>query len=1086
MSAYARLLLPENLNYAWLKAKNLYRMADGYVDNGELSEFELDLERRLAGIQRQFERGSYRLNALRPLPRPKKIDNDGAPIDRQYYHVNVDDQVAWIAVINALGPELDQRMPAWSYGNRIYRPAWYEPGEDRKSILEIGPYRHASAHLYRKFQHSWPLFRRHVALSARTMVRTTPLAWEQLDEPDHLAVAAAVKENLPYLMPHFWNGQSDTAKGSELYHASIDLKQFYPSLRSDAVLKGLAVAGATDDDRMKKLLADMLRFRIDTSEMPNKTLERVEPRFGRRHIRGVPTGLFVSGFLANVAMLPVDTIVDQRIHKQRRISHFRFVDDHTILGYDFEEVCDWIDWYRKLLAEQQTGAEVNAEKYDPPSLSRWIDARAKSFKATKPPTDKAQARLKEKRDAAIHDTKFDGSSPTKLLTKTLAQVSAIAGTNIEILDDEDLDERLKLLEWLLLADISEREIRPDTRAAFAAGQIASLAPVIVQEADGLIDATRALAALKARSAKLKDAQTEEVESHNRAVDVLAQRVSELRAEHEKGEEYHLRHCFSLLLQAFREYPGKARLFFRLHEYCRVTGFKGLSEIADWINEARGKKHDVWADYYAGLSLQILARGALSAARTCRTEDALRSDREAARYHLEDISQTNLEAFLMPNGDEAWFHAIGRKEFAITLLSVAETFHQPHADDPLHADLQRQAQRCLNVSFTTPSEVWERETARRPGVWANLTESVVSVDGTPSASWKRFEPLFSFIFPPDALAARRYPEFLTDTGWLQILNSEEPLPETDSGWLRDAMKGKNDRIEQARLSKRLALTRAARSLDAPSLGWINLAEWTSWLSTECNPFDPRRSEWTALEILRQIASSIKDIDFDESILDRLHPSNVLISETWKSAFPCQPDRAGMSWKTWRDFVRLEGRRSIKMRDSATSVLDYRYFTETQAGRHLDDWERHLSSMGRLLLGLLRLDHEAPRIWNIRGNEQIFMLPRARWFQALAISSPTLLLMEGCLSGRSAETRAIGSKPALFGWVEGVEANDTDFDPPLLLDSDKLLSAIEHAQDVLEANQLAVAMNQPRQLIPFRLSDFATGPDGEPEEGDGDGE
>jgi len=29
-------------------------------------------------------------------------------------------------------------------------------------------------------------------------------------------------------------------------------------------------------------------------------------------------------------------------------------------------------------------------------------------------------------------------------------------------------------------------------------------------------------------------------------------------------------------------------------------------------------------------------------------------------------------------------------------------------------------------------------------------------------------------------------------------------------------------------------------------------------------------------------------------------------------------------------------------------------------------------------------------------------------------------------------------------------------------------------VLVENQLAVAMNQPRQLIPFRLSDFAAGP------------
>lgn len=72
MSAYMRLLLPENLNFAWIKAKNLYRTADGYIDSGEIAAFELDLEQRLLDIRSQFERGTYRLKKLRPLPRPKK------------------------------------------------------------------------------------------------------------------------------------------------------------------------------------------------------------------------------------------------------------------------------------------------------------------------------------------------------------------------------------------------------------------------------------------------------------------------------------------------------------------------------------------------------------------------------------------------------------------------------------------------------------------------------------------------------------------------------------------------------------------------------------------------------------------------------------------------------------------------------------------------------------------------------------------------------------------------------------------------------------------------------------------------------
>src|SRR3546814_7881522 len=65
-----------------------------------------------------------------------------------------------------LGPELDRKMPAWSYGNRLYRAAWYEEEspEGKGSQLNIGPYRHSAGHLYRHFKHSWPLYRRHISL----------------------------------------------------------------------------------------------------------------------------------------------------------------------------------------------------------------------------------------------------------------------------------------------------------------------------------------------------------------------------------------------------------------------------------------------------------------------------------------------------------------------------------------------------------------------------------------------------------------------------------------------------------------------------------------------------------------------------------------------------------------------------------------------------------------------------------------------------------------------------------------------------------------------------------------------------------
>ena len=314
----------------------------------------------------------------------------------------------------------------------------------------------------------------------------------------------------------------------------------------------------------------------------------------------------------------------------------------------------------------------------------------------------------------------------------------------------------------------------------------------------------------------------------------------------------------------------------------------------------------------------------------------------------------------------------------------------------------------------------------------------------------------------------------------MLQSDKAIKETDSGWLREAINNNQKRITAARLSKKKAFIRAARSYDSLGNGWITLSEWTDFISTECSPFDPRRSEWTALEIIRQLVYPIVGtLAVTEKRLDRLHPNNILIAESWKTL---HQDSACISWEQWRLHMGISQKRTsaTRLRDSATSVIDYRYFTNTQNAQGLDAWGRRLVSVGRLLLGLLRFNHGSPSLWNLRGNEQIIELPRAQILRSLAISTPTLLLLNGCLSGRSAETRAILQKPGLFGWKDGIEINDADFDPPLLIGPNELLDTITNAQRVLKENQLAIAMNQPRQLIPFRLKDFAAGADSDGEE------
>lgn len=1078
MSIHGRLLQPENLNYAWIKTKALLRIADGYMDSAEVAAFEIDLEQRLLGISRQFEQGKYRLKKLRPLPRPKKI-TEGGPIDRQYYHVAIEDQVAWIALVNAIGPELDQKMEPWSYGNRLYRPAWYEPDEAGQSKLEIGPYRHSSGHLYRRFQHSWPLFRRHVTLTARMMVQKEKLHRDEMDTADQLATATAERENLAYFKNGWWQKNSTPNRKNELFHASIDLEKFYPNLKVEAVVKGLGLAGALDERKMADLVSSMLDFKLDMSEMPSTALESVEPPFLKSRFEGLPTGLFVSGFLANAAMLPVDKAVADRISASRNTAHFRFVDDHTIIAYDFDALCDWIIWYEDLLENQGIGASVNAEKYDPPELAKWIKLRK---------AGKSAEQSQELYNKAMQETRIDGRNPTKLMTKTLAQVSEIAAADINILDDDDLHERLSMLEWLLLADIPEREIRPDTRASFAAGQIASLVPVLVQEIDGIIEVARRLADHQKREPDAERSTGKDRQRYQDRTAELKEELSLSEKAHDVEERKLLKRCFELLLQALREHPGKARLFFRIHQYCRVTGHSGLKAIAEWIAETRAEERTTWADYYTSLSLQIMSKGLLTTVARLGTFDSLRSDIKAAESHLEDIASLQLGTFVLPPDRETWFHAVGRREFGVALIQAAEILNRWPKYEHLANRFRALSTSFVSVKADAPSEEWLEDTGWTAGVWAHLAENTIGTERDPSLAWLALSTGFDFDHVHDLRAARRYPEHFPDPGWQHLLTSSQALPEDDSAWLRQVIGDNTERLSEAKESTKRAFTRATRSLEAEKKHQITLSDWTSKLS-DCSPFDPRRSEWTALEIVRKLLENAVSLEGSTDTLDRLHPDNVLLPAQWLSAFSESRGTSRLGWEAWRNFIKVSGNDKIELRDSASCIRDYRFASNSMSGIAFSPEERRFTSIGRILVGLLRANHTALKVWNIRGNELIYPLPRARWFGDLAISSSTTQLLDACLAARPAESRVIIRQPDLFAWQSGELPNDVTFDPDPIFGLNDLVESVNDAQRILQENQLSVSANQPRQLIPFRIADFAAGTEGADvnnDAGGGDGE
>jgi len=220
-----------NLRWAYEKVRRASTLGDFWVDEIALSGFELELERNLLSIGAEFRKGRYRMSAIRPLPFPKDDDKDGNARIRQYFHVSIRDQVAWTAVVNVVGPHVDNKMPPWNYGNRLFRSRWVEEDEGGVKRIKIGRYRHSSGRLYLSFGQSWPVFRRHVYLttSAMTAAEKPRESDEATEDEGEMQERRDPEHRCPFVVRDYWNERRPEAKEAELFWCSIDLeKRFHP------------------------------------------------------------------------------------------------------------------------------------------------------------------------------------------------------------------------------------------------------------------------------------------------------------------------------------------------------------------------------------------------------------------------------------------------------------------------------------------------------------------------------------------------------------------------------------------------------------------------------------------------------------------------------------------------------------------------------------------------------------------------------------------------------------------------------------------------------------------------------------------
>lgn len=1040
-----RVILADNLIWSWRKARRLYQSGDAVHDQGEVAAFDLNLEAELRSIADDLASGRYVCAPLRVLPQPKRADEEGVPQMREAFLPKVRDQVAWIAVVNAIGPALDAIMPSWSYANRLYRAVWYERDETEgaERHLMVGPYRHSPGHLYRRFKHSWPLFRRHLSLSAQTAVAQAGIDETRLDDTDRAAwlIGRSPEGRIPYLASDWWRRK---AVGKDLYHCTFDLERFYPNLTGTNVMTGISKSPEISGGLLV-LIESMLQFETDLTHAPG-LLDALDAVPASSYDR-VPTGLFVAGFLSNVAMLPVDLDVVRELEERRDLAHFRYVDDHAVLAESFEAMLEWISSYEALLLRHGIAARIAPGKYDPEGVGNSLAQFSNN-------PEGAGA------DPVAKECRIDGAKPTKLATRTLALVSNLATVDADILADLPRAAHLEQLRWLLLANIPDAEIRGATRASFAAGKLAAMTAGHHDVGAGLVSVLRDLAtSTGARSAPDGD---------------LNARLIRERKKDEDARRRLLESHFELLMDAAAAHPDKPRLFQRILDYCRQTGHPGLEAVSRWIASlADGPEGVRSARYFAALGLGTVSRLLVGAAQAAGDARLLHRERDAAISFVKAALRVSSRRFGGRSGRGDAFERTARTAFGVAAFLAALRLEEG-ADQlsrtagsrskPRVTELGRFASRCRRKAVAelkfdpalTPA-AWRENTGYSLGEWIHLGESFAPSGPEVPVWWEGAVASLDLGYAADRNALRRYPAAVGADYLSQI---EGTLLEDDAGWLRDAVAAHSDIL--ANLGAPGAEPfRSVAAVSAFQDGTRSLYEWVGEMSVK-QADDPRRGEWTALEIMLRLLTPDPGGRGPQQVASLLHPSNVRVPLTW---FDDAKEQSGMNHLTWEGWRAIVNSGEPKI---AGSVLrDYRY-ADTGEESFVAPVSVQLSAVGRLLWGLLRLDFSLPPAWNVRGQERALAGALFADLESMTVSSGTAKLLRACITPRGRENILMLTNREMFSDLG--EANDMQFELTLKSLEDVRVELATIQRD-LRACQVTVLDHRPRQLVPVRIQEAA---------------
>ncbi len=1090
----------ENLYWAWHKVKRFYIPGEIWYDELELAGFELNLHDNLLNISENILNGEYTLNLIKPIAYPKGPDNNNKNRIRQYFWVSVRDQVAWMAIVNIIGPLLDYQMPFWSYGNRLYRPVWFTNGEnENKKTLNFGWYRNTSQHTYRKWNQSWPMYRRHISIAIKLMSKKS----KSVDEYDKELIEQnrSYPDNLKvkYLEKEFWKN-----RGSDrIYWTSIDLRKFYPNISNDKIIENIK-KHLTIEQTLLSLIDNMLTFKVDVNnwegdDIKDQDLFNISDP---NNFTGIPTGLFVAGFLCNIAMLEVDYKISKKIYELRNIAHFRYVDDHVFITNNFNNLVKWILDYSKLLKSEKIGPEFNLDKIEPEKSAEFIKQLFNENNINFNKLNEIKGYQKAKTD-----TQLDPFFQTPLMTATLRKMSNIAQANLNLLDDNEFKTLLNDVEHLILSDFPDQEVKKETRISFAARMLSILGPerkidnanyYKYQEKLRRLEIDNEKLTIELRGRKRRSKLFKEKwlkrEENNAQILSLNNLLKQLSDEVEQFEKNSISYDTRIFQKVIIENHDKLKLWLRYLEYCQRTGSNKYIEIFDKLNNIK-TCHKYSTIFLRSILLQILAHQLLLSYKISISEQtssvkkrkAIKFVNSVFKYYVLDrlISKSHKNNFYFESSLE-FFNTIISSIYFLILESDGSPYLSEKKNKYSKANYSELTKRYKIIDWNGDFINYFRtkKTSVNNWIWILINYLPENDTNVPNLFWEKWIKKCDLDNKNTWSLLSLYPNKLNSRILSNILqNSKASYLRKNLGWV-------NELRQENKLLKKDKVNIELRFINNSNKKSLTLNEWNSWIknyigdNTDYNVnkvFDPRISEWTCLEIVKQIAQQIikgkvLEPSSPKSILEKyitadspyfnIHPDNYLINkESIEKVWQFNKDIP--TWKEWIDWIDRKTSK-IHLVDKKYIIIDSRYNPSFYDIRGFENQEKSaIYGLGLILVGLLSHDFKFNPFFNLKGYHKQKSYFALKKLEKIPISSWTIYLLRGIFSKRRKEEVFLQNlqSPTLS------LSDDTKYDPPNIRKLDDLIKCLEISEEILVSYHLTVQDHKPRHLIPVNLIQIA---------------